>query len=441
MVRAYGRKPYLPLLVIIMAFLTACGSALPKGDADTANTGDARVPQDQITLKLWYIWATDSESNKKPFEKALNDWNTQNPYVRIVGEATENETYKTKIRTAIAVNEAPDIFYCWGAGFARPFVDAGKVLDLTDYLDDGTLARLVPGSLDNFTYNKRIYGLPIYMITGVFYCNRELFNRYAIKIPETFDELLEAVKGFKEKGVVPMTVGEKDGWPGIFYQNILAIRTAGTRLCNEALNKQASFNVPAFVESAERLKELVDAGAFDSRCMDLTRDESEADFKNGKVAMYYNGSWFAGSLDDKACPVYGKIGVYNFPVVSNSNGDPNGFLGGAIDTFMISSGTLHKEAAVRALKNISENFCRESYLSGAGLPAWKLDVDDARISPLTADISKLMKQRSGMVLAWDTLLEAPEAQKHINLVADIFAGRITPGEFAARMQKLNEPSG
>lgn len=440
MVKACGHKPYLPILLIIMTLFTACAGVSPDNPPDTAGNSE-NTAQDRVALKLWYIWATDSESNKKPFEKALNDWNTENPGVRIVGEATENETYKTKIRTAIAVNEAPDIFYSWGAGFARPFVDAGKVLDLSDYLNDGTLARLVPGSLDNFTYNGRIYGLPIYMIAGVFYCNRELFARCGVKIPETFDELLEAVKGFKENGVIPMTVGEKDGWPGIFYQNILAIRTAGTKLCNEALNKQAPFNLPAFTESAARLKELIDAGAFDSRCMDLTRDESEADFKNGRVAMYYNGSWFAGSLDDRGCPVYGKIIVKNFPVIVNANGDPNGFLGGAIDTFMVSSGTRHREAAVTALKSISENFCRESYLSGAGLPAWRLDGDDARISPLAADISELLKRSSGLVLAWDTLLEAPEAQRHINLVADIFAGRITPEEFAVRMQKLNEPSG
>ena len=333
--------------------------------------------------------------------------------------------------------KSPDIFYSWGAGFAKPFVDAKKVLPLDEYLDDETLKKLVPGSLDYFTYDKKIYGLPIYMIAGVFYCNKELFQKYDIKIPDTYDELITAVKAFKENGVIPMTVGEKDGWPGIFYQNVLAIRTAGVKLCNLALNKQTSFDQTEFVESAEKLNELIKAGAFDSRCMSLTRDESESDFKNGKVAMYFNGSWVAGSLDRDDCPVKGKIVVKNFPYIENSKGDKNGFVGGAIDTFMISSNTKYKLEAVKALIAIDESFCKESYLAGASLPAWKVEVDQSNISPLAADISKLVKNNAGFVLAWDTFLTGSEAQTHINLVADIFAGRRTPEEFAEEMQKLN----
>jgi raffinose/stachyose/melibiose transport system substrate-binding protein len=429
--------------LVFLLFFTACGPATEgpgaSGASEASSGGGGAVPEakERITLKLWHIWATDSEASKKPFEKALSQWNRENPDCVIEAEATENETYKTKIRTAVAVNEAPDIFYDWGAGFAKPFVEAGKVLPLDEYLEDGTKEKLIQGSLDHFTYDGKIYALPIYMIAGVFYCNQELFDRCGIKIPETYDELLEAVKSFKQNGVTPMTVGEKDGWPGIFYQNILAIRTAGTKLCNQALNKEASFDRPEFTESARLLTELIKAGAFDNHCMDLTRDESEADFKNGKAAMYYNGSWVAGSLNREDCPVRGKIVVRNFPVVGNGGGDREGFLGGAIDTFMISSGTRYKEEAARALKTIDESFCRESYLSGAGIPAWKLDVEETQVNPLAADISRMLKNSPGYVLAWDTFLTAPETQIHINLVADLFAGRRTPEEFSAEMQKLN----
>lgn len=430
------------LAVCLVGLFSACGGASELLQNDPARALEREGDSDssgKINLKLWHIWVTDSESNKLPFEKALADWNRENPGVRITAEATENETYKVKIRTAVAVNEAPDIFYCWGAGFARPFVDAKKVLPLDEYLDGKTRRKLLPGTTDYFTYDGKLYALPIFMITGVMYYNVELFNRYDVDIPVTFDDLITAVKAFKQRGIIPMAVGEKDGWTGMFYQNILAIRTAGTKLCNQALNKQASFRQPEFVESAEKLAELIKAGAFDSGCMQQTRDEAEADFKIGKAAMYYNGSWVAGSLDKEDCPVKGKIIVRNFPAILNSKGDPNGFLGGAIDTFMISANTKHKVEAVRALEALDESFCRESYLAGASQPAWKVEVDVTEINPLAADISRLLKNSTGFVLAWDTFLPGEEAQTHINLVADIFAGRRTPEEFAAEMQKLNEP--
>ncbi|MEN6316875.1 MAG: extracellular solute-binding protein [Clostridiaceae bacterium] len=429
-------------VVLLMIAITACSSSIPaifdKDAGNMAENSNVQTRDGQITLKLWHLWVTDADSNKKPFLKVINEWNAANPHIQIEAEATENEIYKNRIKTAIAVNEAPDIFYSWGAGFAKPFVDAGKVLPLDRYLNDGTKDKLIPGSLDNFTYDGKVYGLPIFIIAGVFYCNKELFDKYGIKIPDSFNELTDAVKAFKEKGIVPMAVGEKDGWTGMFYQNILAIRTAGINMCNQALSKQASFDRPEFAESAQRLVELIKAGAFDSRCMSMTRDEAEENFKNGKCAMYYNGSWVAGSLDEDGCPVKDKIIVKNFPVLENAKGDSNGFLGGAIDTFMINADTKYKDEAVKALKTIDENFSRESYLAGASQPAWNVSMDETRISPLAAEVSKLLKSSTGFVLAWDTFLPGLEAQAHINLVTDIFAGRRIPEDFTREMQKLNE---
>lgn len=86
--------------------------------------------------------------------------------VQIEAEATENEAYKIKIKTAIFANEAPDIFESWGAGFYQTFVDSGKVLALEDYLNDGTKDKLVDdGAFTYLTYNEKIYGISY--ITGI----------------------------------------------------------------------------------------------------------------------------------------------------------------------------------------------------------------------------------------------------------------------------------
>lgn len=391
----------------------------------------------QKTLRLWHIWATDSDSNKIPFQKALEKWNNENPDIQITTEATESETYKIKIRTAIAVNEAPDIFFAWGAGFAKPFVDAGKVLALDNYLDENIFEKLEPEILKNFTYDDKIYGLPTFMIAGIFYCNTELFEKYKVKIPETYDELLEAVKSFRENNITPIAIGLKDGWPGIFYQNILAIRTAGIEKCIAALSKETSFFQPEFIESAERLITLIDTGAFHERCIQFTQHEAELMFLNGRVPMYYGGSWAAGSMDSESCPVKGKVAIRNFPVIEGASGDPNGFLGGAIDSFMISSSTVYKKDAVKALTSILEDFCKESYLAGAGIPAWKVEIDKSTVNPLAVEISNLLEDRDGFVLAWDTFLSGSDAETHINLVTDLFLRRIDAKEFAIKMQQLN----
>lgn len=405
----------------------------PGSSDDTSSKGSDK----KITLKLWHIWAADSETQKKPFEKLIEEYQKENPNIKLEVEAYDNETYKTKIKTAIAVNEAPDIFFSWGAGFSKPFVKAKSVVALDDYINDGTKDKISAGTLDNFIFDNKTYGLPMYTWSAILYCNKDLFDKNSVKIPDTYDEMLQAVKAFKDKNIVPMTCGEKERWPGMFYQNILAIRTAGVKLSNQALNKEASFDQPQFVESAAKLEELVKAGAFDKGVMALTKDEVEASFKQGKVAMYYTGNWAAGQWDADDSPIKGKVVCKNFPALDGAKGDQQAFLGGSIETFMVSSNSSYKDEAVKVVKYISENMSNQAAIAGYGLPAWKGEVDKSKLSPTSAQVFDLVKSSTGYVLAWDTFLEGADADTHKNLVAEIFAGTRTPQDFAKEMQKLN----
>jgi raffinose/stachyose/melibiose transport system substrate-binding protein len=409
------------LLVLVWVFSGLVAEAKPK----------------TVTIKFWHLWTTPTEANKIAVDKVLAKFKKAYPRIKIDVDAVENETYKTKIKTAIAANEAPDVFFTWGGGFNKPFVDAGKLLNLTPYLT-GIQNRLVGGALTYHTYNRKVYALPFSLWAGILYCNQELFAEAGVKIPETFRELLAAVKVFRSKGITPMEVGEKDRWPGMFYQNILAIRTAGTKLCNDALAKKASFNQAAFVKSAALLVQLVKAGAFEKGCLGITRDESEANFRLGKAAMYYNGSWVAGSLNQQQAPdVFGKIVAKNFPAVTGSGGEPNGFLGGAVDAFAVNAGTKHPKEAVIFAKFLAEQQARIGYQLGALLPAWKCRVDESKLPELTVQLSRLIKNSTGFVLAWDTFLEGADADIHKNLVQELYAGVITPQKFATEMQRLN----
>ncbi len=393
----------------------------------------------KVTLKFWHLWTTPAEANKVAIDQVLAKFSKAYPNIKVEVDAVENETYKTKIKTAIAANEAPDVFFTWGGGFTQPFVDAGKLLDLTPYLKDGTRNRLVGGALQNQTYNGKVYSMPFSVWAGVLFCNQELFTKNNVKIPETFDQMIAAVKVFKAKGITPVEVGEKDRWPGMFYQNILAIRTAGSKLSNDALAKKASFNQPAFVQSAALLEQMVKAGAFDSGCLGITRDESEANFRMGRAAMYYNGSWVGGSLNEKEAPaVVGKIVVKNFPAVTGSKGEANGFLGGAVDAFAVSADTKYPKEAALLAKFVAEQQATIGYQLGALLPAWKVKADESKLPALTVQISKLVKTSTGFVLAWDTFLSGSDADTHLNLVQEIFAGQVTPEKFASEMQRLNE---
>ena len=401
--------------------------------------GGAALAQEKKTLNVWHLWTTESDANAKSFNIVLKQWQELHPDVEVVIDATENEAYKTKLKTAMAANEVPDVFFAWGGGFAKPFVEAGQVLALDEYLADGTGDRLLGGALDNVTYGGQTYGLTFIQWVGTLYCNKEMFDANGVAIPTTNDELLAAVEAFKAKGIVPFTVGAKDGWPAMFYQNVYAVRTAGAALSNEALSGATTFNAPEFVASAKYLDDLVKAGAFHPGALALTYDEAKIPFLSGQVPMIYQGSWLAGEIQDPALSqVVDKVIAVNWPGIADGKGEATQILGGAIDSLMVSNNAKDKELAVEFVKYITENMSRESFRLGAGIATWKIDMTGIEVSALVQNIIDFASKSTGSVLAWDTFLSGEAAERHKSLVQEIFAGQKTPEEFAAEMEKLQK---
>lgn len=415
----------LSMSLLLLTSMAGCGSS---------SSGDE---SGKVTLKLWHIWASDSESNRKPFLKVLDDFQKANPNIKLDIDETESKAYDTKIKTAAAGNELPDVFYSQAGGYLKSFVDAGKVLPLDDYLKDGTKDKLLPGVLTNLTFNGKVYGLPYTQATAVFFVNKEMFQQNGIKIPENFSELLSAVKAFRAKGITPMTVGAKDEWPTTQYFDIMAVRDAGAKACQDALNKKASYEDPGIIDAAAKFQELVKAKAFNDGALGLTRDESEMPFYEGKIPMYVNGSWTAGNIQKADSKIKGKILALKFPVIEGGKGDINDFTGGAAEGFYVSAKTKHKAEAVKLLKYITENHSREAYLAGAGIPTWKMNVDESKIDPVTKQIVANLKEAKTTTLWFNSLLQSKDSDTYQKELTQLFSLKVTPQQFAKDMQKMN----
>lgn len=419
------------VLALAMAGLVLSNAAA-SGAGDKAASGPVKVT-------VWTLWTDNPDVNAVAFRKALESAKTDLPGIVIEHDATENEAYKTKIKTAMAAGDAPDVFFAWGAGFVKPFVDAGKVVPLDQYLNDGTLQKMKGGANTNFTFDGKTYGLTFTQWVASLYCNKAIFDKYGVKLPDTYEDLLAAVKAFKAAGVIPITVGEKDRWPGMFWQNAFAIRTAGADASNAALGGKGSFNTPDFVRSAELLRDLVKAGGFVDGALGLDYNEGGALFLEGKAAMYYMGNWFAGDIASHPSGIVKDVVAKKFPTVSGGKGPATQFLGGSIDGLCVSQTAKDKDAAAKVVKYLMEQTSRNLAEAGEGLPTWRTDgIVPKKSNPVVTQIMDLIKDSSGYVLAWDTFLSGANADDHKNFVAAIFGQTMTPQDFAASMQAMNK---
>jgi len=437
------------LSLLMLVSLVGCGGATVKEASSKPDSGapaqtQEAVKKEPVKITLWHIWSSDSDGNKAAFKKVEENFKAakENSDIKLdVVAQTSGDAYFTKLKVALASNDGPDVYFSQGLGVIKPFVDGGRTLALDDLIaKHGTKDKVVGGGFGNFTFDGKIYALPTSMSIGTLYCNKELFEKNGVKLPVTYNDLLDAAKAFNAKGITPIVVGGGDQWPAMFYYDILGIRTAGVQASIDALNNKASFDQPAFIDAAKKLQDLAKANAFNKSLISMKWDEAQQNFVGEKSAMLFNGSWVAGLCEQDNSKVKGKIVAMKFPTVDGGAGKDTEFFGGALDSFAINPQTKNQEEAFRAAEWACSAMAKESYISGSGLPAWKIaDVDTSKINPLIVQQAALIKDSTGFCAWWDTFLGGKKATAHTNLVLQLLSSKITPEEYAKQMQaQVNE---
>ncbi|GAE90262.1 extracellular solute-binding protein [Acetivibrio straminisolvens] len=214
----------------------------------------------------------------------------------------------------------------------------------------------------------------------------------------------------------------------------MTLKSAGPEKVKAALTKAGqSYDDPDFLESAKKFRQLVEMGAFYKGATGLSNDEASALFYSGKVAMYTTGSWMAGSIQtDAENP--SDFDVVPFPLLG-SNAKATDFMGGAVDSIMVSASTKYPDIAGKAAFELTRSISKYAYLDGAGLAVWKKDYDDSSVNPMTKKLADFAANATSFTLWFDTTMEAEDAGEYLTLLQELYVGEITPEEFVSSMKK------
>lgn len=445
----YSKVLALLICAILVVSMSACASTSP---ADTEPASDESVSTEPASdesastetastdaaLTFWHIWG-DGDANTEAVNKVIDDWNASHD-VKVEQQTFENEAYKTTIRTNVSGDTAPDIYSAWGGGFSKPFVDAGKVLNLNEYLNDGTMDKLNPGALDFFTYDDNAYGMTFGKAASGFFCNARLFEENNVKIPETWDELLTAIDAFNANDITPIITTSKEAWViGMMFEG-LTVKAVGAEKTINTLLKQGdgTFSDPQFLNAAKRFEELVDKNAFNTDMAAISRDEALADMKAGHGAMYYMGAWESGQFEAEDSVDRGNYQWIPFPTLPDGNGTSTEFNGGMIDGLMVNADTAYPAEAAEFIKYFCENLSLEGYAKGNYMPAWNTSsVDESQLPPVFAQINEATNNATNYVIWWDTGLVGDDVSTYQSALDSFINKQITAEEFVEELQKIN----
>ena len=133
----------------------------------------------------------------------------------------------------------------WVPEFAR----AGWLLDLTPRLAPDELAAFFPSTVEAATYGGRVWGMPWNMNVGLLYYRRDLLDKYGLRPPETWTDLVAQAERIRAAERNPRLDGVL--WQGKQYEGLMVnvlegLWADGTELLGEG---GAIFPDPARAEA------------------------------------------------------------------------------------------------------------------------------------------------------------------------------------------------
>ena len=308
-------------------------------EADTGKAADeaaAAGSGDAVNLKV-YSWHAERADL---YEEIFSEFNKLYPNITATYITYDDDQYYSMLSTAIQTGDAPDLFATSGTKkvvFGN-YVDMGACMPLDDLFDfsqwPDELMRW--GQVDGVTYMTPSALGDAY---GVYY-NKDIFDKYGLTEPETWDELIEICDTLVANGVTPFALSGLDANGIQWWFNTMM--TSYSPEWNTAFPYDGNdFTHATFKEMLQVLADFRDAGYFGKDYESMDTNGAYLYFSSGKAAMMADGSWQAytySAMNDVNMDVFlwptrdGRRPTYNATATEVG--------------FSIYSGTEHKDEAV-----------------------------------------------------------------------------------------------
>ena len=416
------------LLTTIMA-----GSVLAGCGEEGTSKDEGKGSKDKDTITVMCV-GTEADTYLDAYNSIAEKFSEDNEYgVDVKIDFYENEQYKTKLTTLMASNATPDIFFTWELSYLQPFVEGGKVADITSYLEEDTQWKnsFADGTLELLSYDGKNYGIPTQKSLCVMFYNKQIFEENNVEVPTTYEEFLTVCQTLKDNGVTPMSMCGTDAWiPAQFVQQI-AGGMAGTELFNKVCDGEEKWNNETHIKASEEVKKMADKGYFQEGYIGMGPEESTDLFTSGQTAMYFQGAWDADKVSKSS--IGENAGAFVLPAYDEQYSNIS--VGSVDSSFAVSENCKNKDAAVAFLKywTSQENEDMLLYENGR-IPAGNYEIDESKLSPLMGDVLNISNTQRGLTPWWDRQFGAGEGVEFNNTCVSVLGGEDAKTAFDALQQ-------
>ncbi len=216
-------------------------------------------------------------------KESLNLIEEKFPNHKIIYRYIAKTNYSSIIDIELAEGRGPDIMFEDYPTMLN-HASQGYIVNQNElgslYTEEGT---------KNFTYNGDIYAIPgLCQYSGI-YCNKDIFERYGLEMPKSYDDFYNVCMTFKENGIKPISMG-------IYQWDVLQVCSMAyvtadylTTEAGEEFGEKYSKNQTSMRYTwrpyMDSWAKLVDSEIITQEMLIEDNNYAIAEFANGKSAM------------------------------------------------------------------------------------------------------------------------------------------------------------
>jgi len=185
------------------------------------------TPGGQITGKVTIGSNLSDAVPKKALADVITAFTTANPGVTVTVNTVDHTTFQNQISSYLAAT--PEDVATWFSGFRmRAFVDQGLFTPIDDVWA-GPMGKLYSDAYKTActASDGKLYMVPFDTYAWTVYYVPSLWKAKGYTIPTTLAEMKTLAAKMKADNIVPIGLGQKDGWPAMGHFDIIDLRENG----------------------------------------------------------------------------------------------------------------------------------------------------------------------------------------------------------------------
>jgi raffinose/stachyose/melibiose transport system substrate-binding protein len=315
------RKRHLAIGAIL-----AAGALMLAGCSGTSESSSDSTDGKGKTLTLWHFESEDSAMGKA-WSEAIKEFESETG-AKVKFEAKAFEQIRSTASQVLNSDQAPDILeYNKGNATAGLLASQGLLSNLDDAVKKyGWDKKLAPSLQTTAKYDDKgimgsgsWYGIPNYGEYVEVYYNKDMFSKYGVEIPKTYDDFVAALQKFKDNGVTPMAESAAEYPLGqLWYQ--LALNKADRNWVDDyqLYKGKVNWQGPELSNATKTVDDWVQKGYISKDASGLKAEDAGTSFISGKYPIFFSGSWWYGRFQTEIKDY--QWGTFLFPGTKLSPG-------------------------------------------------------------------------------------------------------------------------